>query len=421
MMMLLLIPVVFIRSLIEDREALRQQTINEVSSQWATGQLVYGPILTIPLQKKVIENEKVTVIYDQAHLLPSQLMVEGQVMPRTLQRGIYEVVVYDSRLSFSGTFTGVEQYLASLKDYEAIPEEAFLTIHISDLRGVKENVTLTWNDQPQTVEPGSDIPLLASSGITIKNILREEGSPGGTFSFDLQLQGSQHLEFIPLGKETTVHLSSDWQAPGFSGAFLPKEREVTDQGFTAQWKVLELNRNYPQQWIGARYLPEVQSSSFGVDLLLPIDDYQKSMRSAKYALLAISLTFLTFFLVEIFNQSRLHPFQYILIGLALTLFYILLVSLSEHFPFSLAYLMASVAIIGMIGLYARAILRNIRQTLILVVILCATYLFVFVTLQVRDYALIIGSVGLTAILAFTMYITRNIDWYAVSVSPAETE
>jgi inner membrane protein len=269
------------------------------------------------------------------------------------------------------------------------------------------------------VEPGSNILQLASSGITVKNILQPAGVDIFDFSFDLQLQGSRFLGFIPLGKETSVQLISDWKDPSFSGSFLPEDRNVTEDGFSAHWQVLELNRNYPQFWIGDRKSQDLQNSSFGVSLLLPANDYQKSMRSAKYALLAISLTFLTFFLVEVFNEGRMHPFQYILIGLALVMFYTLLVSISEHTSFNLAYLISSVSIISIIGLYARSILRNRRHTLALIVILGFTYTFVYITLQVQDYALLIGSLGLTAILAFTMYITRNINWYELS-SPKES-
>jgi inner membrane protein len=419
LMMLLMIPVSFVKSLIQERQTLRQETINEVSDKWANEQYVYGPILTIPLEMKVIEDDKIRTVYSQAHILPSKLKINGEVSPKTLRRGIYEVVVYDSHLSFSGQFEDISKYLSNLKEYEAFPEDAFLTINISDLRGIKETVIVKWNDQPKEVEPGSYILQLAGSGITVKNILQPAGVDIFDFSFDLQLQGSRFLGFIPLGKETSVQLISDWKDPSFSGSFLPEDRNVTEDGFSAHWQVLELNRNYPQFWIGDRKSQDLQNSSFGVSLLLPANDYQKSMRSAKYALLAISLTFLTFFLVEVFNEGRMHPFQYILIGLALVMFYTLLVSISEHTSFNLAYLISSVSIISIIGLYARSILRNRRHTLALIVILGFTYTFVYITLQVQDYALLIGSLGLTAILAFTMYITRNINWYELS-SPKES-
>jgi inner membrane protein len=414
LMLLLMIPMSYVRSLIGEREDLRQQAISEVSGKWANEQYVYGPVLTIPIQKSVIRDDKVEIIREEAHILPSTLVIDGKVAPKNLHRGIYEVVVYDSQLTLSGRFNDLSAYFKELDDYELFPGEAFLTIHISDLRGIKEKVEVKWNEEVKEVAPGSAIPAIISSGITVKHVLDSVQADGHTFAFNLQLQGSQYLGFAPLGKETNVALTSDWQDPSFAGAFLPDDRTVNKEGFAAAWKILELNRNYPQFWIGNRNVAEIQKSSFGVDLLLPANDYQKSMRSAKYALLAISLTFLTFFLVEVFNKRKVHPFQYILIGLALVLFYTLLVSISEHANFDIAYLVSSIAIISIIAFYAGAILRNNKQTLALLIILCFTYTFVYVTLQVQDYALLIGSIGLTAILAFTMYITRKINWYDLS-------
>jgi inner membrane protein len=294
-------------------------------------------------------------------------------------------------------------------------EEAFLTIGISDLRGVKEKVTVNWSGEEIAVEPGSRIPGLVNSGITVNNLFDKVPDPGSfQFSFNLHLQGSSHLGFIPLGKETVVSLSSNWQDPSFSGSFLPDDRTVNEEGFNASYKILELNRNYPQFWIGDQNAASIQDSAFGVDLLLPANDYQKAMRSAKYALLVISLTFLTFFLVEIFNKKSVHPFQYILAGMALVLFYVLLISISEHTSFNTAYIIAGTAVISMTGLYARSVLGSLKQSVVLVMVLGLTYTFVYITLQIQDYALLIGSIGLTAILAFTMYITRNINWYEIS-------
>lgn len=414
LMLLLLIPLSFVESLIQERQSLRQQAITEVSSRWANDQEVYGPILTIPVSKRIYLEDEVKTIRDEMHILPSDLKVRGEVTPKSLRRGIYEVVVYDAQLSFVGRFDSLSNYLNEFNEYEPHYEEAFLTLHISDLRGIKEKVVIKWNELNKEATPGSYIPAIVASGVTVKQILDAQPEAVNRFSFNLDLQGSQFLGFVPLGKETRVDITSNWQDPGFTGAFLPNERDISDTGFNAQWKVLELNRNYPQYWLGNRNINDLQKSVFGVNLLLPANDYQKSMRSAKYALLAISLTFLTFFLVEIFNKKKLHPFQYILIGLALVLFYTLLVSISEHTNFNIAYLLSSLIIISIIAFYARAILQNTKQTFVLVVILCFTYMFVFVTLQLQDYALLIGSIGLTAILAFTMYITRNINWYALS-------
>jgi inner membrane protein len=417
LMLLLMIPISFVESLIEEREALRQSTVNEVSGKWADAQFVYGPVLTLPLKKQIIRSGEIKDVYDEAHILPSGLLINGMISPQSLHRGIYEVVVYNSQLTISGGFDALSNYKDELKEYDILWEDAFLSINISDLRGIKEKVVVKWNDSLKNVNPGSGISLM-KSGVTIKNVF--DRAPGmeteNKFNFDLNLQGSHFLKFVPLGKETNIKLNSSWKDPSFTGSFLPDTRIVDDKGFSAEWKILELNRNYPQFWIGNKNAEAVINSSFGVDLLLPANDYQKTMRSAKYAILSISLTFLTFFLVEIFNRKKMHPFQYILVGLSLCLFYTLLLSISEHTNFNTAYLISSLTIIGIIGFYAGAVLKNLKQTIILIVILCFTYSFVYVTLQVQDYALLIGSIGLTAILAFTMYITRNINWYQLSSS-----
>lgn len=410
-----MIPVSFIISLIDEREDQREKAISEVSSKWANPQLIYGPVLTIPFKHEIMEDGKIKILKEEAHILPAMITINNEVEPQTLRRGIYEVVVYDSKILINGNFTGINDYLAGLQNHDILWDEAFLTIHISDLRGIKEKAFVTWNGKNISAEPGSRIPQLIESGITVNYIFR--GKPQEDeyhFSVNLSLQGSQHLGFVPLGKETHVKLNSPWQDPSFSGSFLPDERRVGPQGFNAGYTILELNRNYPQFWIGNQHNDDINKSAFGVDLLLPVNDYQKSMRSAKYALLIIALTFLTFFLVEIFNNKRVHPFQYILIGLALCLFYTLLISLSEHINFNLAYLIASLSVITITAFYAFAVLKSSRQTSILIAVLCLSYSFVYVTLQLQDYALLIGSIGLTAILALTMYITRNINWYELS-------
>lgn len=414
LMLVLMIPVSLIMDLITERDAMRQSAINEVSGKWANAQHVYGPILTLPVTRQVAGDGIERQVREEAHILPSLLRIGGEVEPRSLHRGIYEVVVYDSRLSFEGNFEEIGKYIAELNDYEVLWDEAFLTISISDLRGIKQKVEVNWDGEVIPVEPGSLIPGLVNSGITVNNVL--DGVPvneGYPFSFNIHLQGSSHLGVIPLGKETFVRLSSSWHTPSFSGSFLPDERIVNEEGFVANYKIIEINRNYPQFWIGNLNTASIQSSAFGVDLLLPANDYQKAMRSAKYALLIIFLTFLTFFLVEIFNKRSIHPFQYLLVGMALVLFYILLISVSEHTSFNTAYLIAGTLVILITGLYAKPVLGSVKQAVVLVVVMAFTYSFIFIVLQVQDYALLIGSGGLTAILAVTMYLTRNINWYEV--------
>lgn len=419
LMLLLLIPAGMINSIISEREALNQSVLNEVSQKWAGKQQINGPILTIPLLYEYeLEDDKITNKTKYLYLLPKQLTITGKIEPEKLKRGIYEVVVYRSALQVSGQYNLKikidENHLKEIKY-----DEAFLTVGISDLRGIKDQITLNWGKQKLDVQPGSKLNNMISSGISI-NLpdLSEQINTDINFSFNLNLQGSQNLSFIPIGSTTKVNLSSTWSSPSFNGNFLPDNREVSDEGFSANWKILQLNRNYPQSWVDKNMSNEMQYSSLGVDLIMPLDDYQKSMRSSKYAVMTIALIFLVFFLVEIMNGRKIHPFQYTLVGLALCLFYVLLISISEHSNFNIAYLISAGITSLMIIIYAKSVFKSGKFTGVLSVTILGIYGFLFVTLQLADYALLMGSIGLALILGITMYFTRNINWYKLNL---ETE
>ncbi|MBI2589413.1 inner membrane CreD family protein, partial [Candidatus Berkelbacteria bacterium] len=206
-------------------------------------------------------------------------------------------------------------------------------------------------------------------------------------------------------------LKSNWGAPSFSGAFLPDTREITKNSFEASWKILDLNRGYPQSWLGSTY--NIYSSASGVKLLAGVDGYDKATRSAKYALLVVVLTFLVFFFAEVFNRKKIHPIQYILVGLAMVLFYVLLISISEIAGFGAAYIISSIATVGLITLYSKSVLAHGKMALTQGSILAFLYLFIYIILQLEDYALIIGSVLLFSILAAVMYLSRKVNWYAI--------
>ncbi|QSE99123.1 cell envelope integrity protein CreD [Fulvivirga lutea] len=415
LMLLLLIPASMIQSIISEREQLSKSVIEEVSSKWAENQLINGPILTIPVTYEYENGDKTTTVTKNWHILPEGLKINGEVNPEILKRGIYEVVVYKSNISVSGDFKITTQPdLEDLKDIHY--NKAFLTIGISDLRGIKNNLKFNWNDKELKVQPGSRISDLVYSGITL-NLpdLKDSLNDNFNFNFKIDLQGSKNLSFTPLGNTTSVTINSPWQSPSFKGNYLPDDRTIDDNGFTASWSVLQLNRNFAQSWVGPGYSKSIEASAFGVDLILPLDDYQKSYRSAKYAAMTIALTFLIFFLVEIINKKKIHPFQYALVGLALCLFYTLLVSISEHSNFNIAYGISAVGIIGMITLYSFSVFQVRRLSLLLVATLSGIYGFLFVTLQLADYALLMGSIGLAIILSVTMYFTRNINWYKLNL------
>jgi len=416
MVLLLLIPTEMVKSIIREREVQNNKAIQEVSAKWAGYQELNGPILTIPVVYEFQNGDFLEEITKNWYIMPEELKIDGDIKPEKLRRGIYEVVVYKSLLSFDGHFN-LDKSIDKNNLKKICFDQAFLTIGITDLRGIEDDIILNWNNQKLKVQPGSKIADIIDSGITI-NLpnLNEDEEKIFAFHFTLNLQGSQSLEFVPVGNTTDVHLMSNWNSPRFDGNFLPDTREVSETGFFADWKILQLNRNIPQSWISGQQKDNMSTTAFGVDLLIPLDDYQKSMRSAKYAVMTIALTFLIFFIVEILNSRKIHPFQYTLVGLALSLLYVLLISISEHTNFNIAYSISTVAIVSMISLYSMSVFKTKKFTLILTSTLISIYGFLFITLQLEDYALLMGSIGLTLILAATMYFTRKINWYNLNIT-----
>jgi inner membrane protein len=293
-------------------------------------------------------------------------------------------------------------------------DKAEFVIGIDDLRGIEQQVVLNWNNEKVSFNPGVSSSDIVESGINALIPLNPNDSTAYNFSLNLDLKGSQTLYFTPVGKVTDITLSSEWPDPSFNGAFLPDTRDVNDKGFSANWNVLHLNRNYPQIWKNNSF--SIAESSFGIDLLLPVDNYQKSYRSIQYAILFIGFTFLVFFFIEVLNKVFIHPIQYILVGVALVVFYTLLLSISEHLEYNLAFAVSAFATLLLIAGYVRAILKSGKLTLLISGILTVLYSFIFVIIQLQDYALLIGSIGIFLILGLVMYFSRKIDWYNLNFS-----
>ena len=420
LILLLLIPVSMVESLIREREARQEEAIVEVSSKWGEQQTITGLVLTVPYKtySKVYEGEntdkfKLVESREYAHFLPEELNINGDILPEVRYRGIYEVIVYNSKIKLTGKFSTPNFEEWKIDKNNIIWEDAFISLGISDLRSIQENISVKWNDKQYFFNPGVESSDVIQNGISSRLPINHSDSikTKTEFSLDLNFNGSTSLNFIPLGKLTTVNIKSKWQNPSFIGSFLPDEREINTDGFSANWKVLHLNRPYPQNFRGS--VQGIYESSFGVNLIVPVDEYQKSMRSAKYAVIFITLTFLIFFFVQILNGVKIHPIQYIIVGLALCVFYTLLIALSEHIAFKFSYLISSVSIIGLITLYAKSIFNNKKLTTLICLILATLYLFIYSIIQMEDYALLMGSVGLFIVLATIMYLSRKIDWYAI--------
>ncbi|HBX52734.1 MAG: hypothetical protein A2275_09490 [Bacteroidetes bacterium RIFOXYA12_FULL_35_11] len=411
LIMVLLLPSLLILELVQERKQRQTEAIHEVSSKWGNDQIICGPVLTVPYLEytKTRNNDSAMYTKKYAYFLPENLNISGKVNSSIRYRGIFEVAVFNADMKFSGKFNFPDFTKWNIPEHLIQWNEAFLTLGISDMRGIKESINFNWAGQTIECDPGSMIGNFINSGVTIKiNNLAAQKEMPLAYSFNLVLNGSRNLSFAPLGKETVTEISSPWKDPKFDGAFLPK-REISETGFKASWKILHLNRNIPQQWINE--MPDYYSSVFGITFFMPADNYLKSERSAKYAILFITLTFLVFFFIEILNKLRVHPVQYALVGLGLCLFYLLLISLSEQIGFLWAYVIASIGIISLIVLYAASVFKNKKVVGIVASVLILLYSYIYVLLQLEDYALLMGSLGLFVVLAVIMYLSRKVNWY----------
>ncbi len=411
--LLLMIPISMVEKLIWERKSFQDQAHNEITSSWGNQQAVKGLVLTIPYEvTSFIENlsDKTVEEFKQkkyAHFLPEMLNIKGEMKDDHLNRGIYDVLVYESDLSINGHFIQpvYDDWLGDNK--KVLWDEAFVSLGISDLRGVQENISMKWNGKDYHFDPGAENSGIITNGVSSLLSINPD-TKKFSFSLDLTLRGSNGLSFIPLGKETNVDVQSTWPHPKFYGAFPTDSKEISDSGFNGKWKVLYLNRPFPQIFEGTP--SGIDQSGFGVRLFEPINQYKKAERSAKYAILFIILTFITFFLIQIINSVKIHPIQFVFVGMGLCIFYVLLLSLSEHIGFDWAYLVAAAGIILEITLYVKSILASKKLTWLIFTLLSVLYIFIYTIIQLQDFSLLMGSIGLFLVLGAMMYLSRNIDW-----------
>ena len=307
--LLLLIPTTMVKDLVRERENIQISAISEVSEKWGGNQTITGPFISIPYDKYVKQFskkdsvEKIIKFKKWLHFLPHDLTIKGNVSPEKRYRGIYEIVVYESKINISGIFNSLDisKYDIDVKHIDF--EKATFNIGITDLKGIEEQIELGWNNSNVFFNPGTSTKDLVSSGINCPINITNYDSVTFNFSLDIDLKGSQFLYFVPVGKTTNVNINSNWTNPSFGGEFLPDSREISNEGFQSFWNMLHLNRNYPQSWSDNEH--SVTYSAFGVNLLLPVDRYQKSMRVIKYAILFLAFTFLVFFFIEVMNKKLL--------------------------------------------------------------------------------------------------------------------
>lgn len=423
--LVLLIPSVLLQDLIRERQQRQNEVTTEISDKWSGEQLLEGPVLVLPYLKTVAEkNEKGAIIYKEEsqniYLLPEELNINSKVNPETLHRGIFETVVYNSNIHVNGKFSALELKKSGIDPKLVLWNKARVVIGLSDLKGLKNNPSILLDGKPYEIEPEFTQAKLFQNNLVTLIDLGTDQNTAIPFSFIMDLRGSSELNFFHLGKTTTLKMEGNWGDPSFTGRYLPEERNITKDGFKAVWKIPHFNRSFPQQWVEKEVLTSSENNkpyvsanndtTFGVRFILPVDQYQKTMRSAKYAILIILLTFLSLFFTELLNKKKIHLLHYALIGAAMIIYYALLLSFSEQFGFNMAYLIASVATIILIIFFLLGLLKSKKPALLFGIILSVFYAFIFVIIQLQDFSLLFGSVGLFIIIATMMYLSTRLNW-----------
>lgn len=426
--LLLLIPSAWVQELITERQNRQEEVIQEISDKWAGSQLVQGPVMVLPY-KTVVPTEEASSsktgsreILTNIYILPELLDVSSTVDAEVLHRGSFDAIVYNTRIKIKGKFSALELKKSGIDPAHIQWDKANVVIGLSDLKGLKNAPVIQLGSKKYAVEPDFTGLKLFRNNLIILPDLSDTKDSALDFDLALDIRGSNQLRFLHLGKNTTVRIQGKWENPSFTGRYLPETRTLSESAFSAIWNMPYFNRPFPQQWIaentvlnpadttsGISDAPDAPAS-FGVALLLPVDQYQKTTRSAKYAPLIILLTFISLLFTELLSKQKVHLLQYVLIGGAMTIYYTLLLSLSEQVGFNIAYLVASVATVGLIGMFIQSLLRNKTTAWVFAGILGIFYAFIYVIIQLQDIALLVGSLGLFVIIAALMYLSQKIKW-----------
>lgn len=414
LILIMLIPSILVGELVRERQTRQQEVVNEVSGKWAGQQTLTGPVLMLPYIEHGRKSDGTAIeTVKTAFILPDEMHISGNMQPTEKKRGLYSVMLYRSVLQIAGKFNKMPLTELQIDEKDVIWKDAKLVVNIGDMRGVEEQVQLDWNGNKLYLDAGVPNNKLLAEGISAPVTVNAQGA--SSFSIKMNLRGSDRLYFTPVGKTTEVDVHANWKDPAFDGQYLPATTTVNGKGFNAHWKILPLSHNYPQFWLDETQ--DLGKAAFGVRLIQPVDGYFKTNRAVKYALLFIALTFTFFFFLEILQKRQVHPIQYLLVGFALTVFYTLLLSISEYTGFNIAYLIASVATISLISVYAWSVFKSLKTAGGFTFTLSALYGYIFMLIQSEDYALLFGSIGLFIIIAIIMYYSRKIDWYSTNQSP----
>lgn len=424
MILLFLIPISLIKSIINDRSHYQSEAIGSILLPKGGEPNIEGIAIAVPY-KKIIEttdkDQKKNYREETYYLLstPVQQNISATVNPEYLTRGIFQVPVFNSQIQMDGTFSPLEYNESGIDISKFQWNKALVLVGIKNKKSLTETPNFYINNEKLKLaltEPNSCSPFNNTIFYDLpEKFLQKDCS----YNIILNIQGGNTLKITPIARNTKVNIDSTWTSPSFSGGWLPTERNITDKGFSAEWNISGISTAYPKIWLSEnkKYHPE----NIEIGFKTPVDNYKKTERSIKYALLFLLIPFVTIFIFEIFTNIKIHPIQYCLIGLADVIFYLLLVSISEHLPFTLTYWIASGAVSLLMLFYASTIFKVLKWGIAFACTQFISYIFLFGTLQAEDYALLIGSLGLFFVLGLLMILTRKIDWYSDFLDYNKTE
>lgn len=438
--LLLQVPVEMVRGLVLERKQARDGVITDIARRSSEAQRLVGPVLYVPWTRRSTEAITTTdesgrsrttsrekIERGQVALLPAILAVDGKIDLQQKHRGIYTAHLYTLNATLRGSFSlppglGVADGPGTLEWGRAL-----LVLGIQDTRGIRDGIQVDWDGAQPALYPGGVEAAGAPNGVHADLGLLPPLRTAVTreFRISLSLLGTERLDIVPVGATTTVSLASAWPHPSFTGRILPDAgTKVSVDGFAASWRTSHFATNLAQlhqRCVQSRQCEAFSQHSLGVSFIQPVDLYQTVERSVKYGFLFIGLTFAAFFLFEILKRLAIHPIQYALVGFALAVFFLLLISLSEHLGFALAYALASAACVLLLGYYVGHVLHNPRRGVGFAVLLSFLYGLLYVLLRAEDHALLAGSALVFAALAAAMIATRRVDWYALAANPAAAE
>lgn len=416
----------YVNSIILERQMRQTEVKDQIARNSAGEQTMTGPVLVVPYVEEYPEkigegkDEQIIMRSDTGnlYLLPEELQLTGAFSNEYKKLGIYKALMYQLGGSIKGHFKLPAQLNLHSEHEQGVIrlKPAYLSMGISDARGIAGKPTLSWAHQTINFSQGSQLSALGNGIHADLGAIDVSTEQSITFEIKLNLRGMETFNFVPIAENNTIALNSDWQHPHFNGSFLPDAatQQIDEHGFSAKWAISSLSSSNHASLINRLHgEKEASLESLSVGFVEPINVYSQADRATKYGLLFISLTFAGFFIFEILKQLRIHPAQYTLVGLAMALFYLLLVSLAEHISFALAYASASLACVSLLAYYLSHVLKSTANGLFFASLLTALYGALYAILASEDNALLMGSLLVFGLLAVTMVVTRKIDWYQI--------